>query len=177
MDIIRKIKVGTIATTYVETGTVDDNNNPIKIKIAIEYCDNSAKQGITFGTHKEMLNKGAWQSDPQPHLPYSRKEYIRLFRIGFQFKTFKFIGELLKGKDNNIIWHIYPYEKEFKKGMIIISDVIKPDRYYQRNIYDLTIKNDRLKNILDTFRETNIFYANDLVGTDFKQAIDFTIKK
>ena len=81
----------------------------------------------------------------------------------------KKVPEMMRGLGQGV--------KEFKKGMIIISDVIKPDRYYQRNIYDLTIKNDRLKNILDTFRETNIFYANDLVGTDFKQAIDFTIKK
>lgn len=178
MDIVRKQKLGTIAVTYAETGTYDEENNPIKIKIAIEYCDNSSKQGITFGTHKNMLNKGEWQSDPQPHLPNSRKEYTRLFVIGFQFKTFKFIGELLQGKDNNIIWHIYPYDKkEFKKNTIIISDIIKPDRYYQRNIYDVTIKNERLHKILDTFRESNIFYATDLVGTDFKQSIDFTIKK
>ena len=96
--------------------------------------------------------------------------------LSLQISSLRYI-ELLKGVDNNLIWHIYPYNKEFKKNTLIITDVIKPDRYYQRNIYDITIKNDRLHAILDTFRETNIFYANDEVGTDFKQAIDFTIKK
>ena len=178
MEIVRTQKIGTIITKYIETGTVDDNNNDIKVKIAIEYCDNSAKQGISIGKHKEMLNKGAWQSDPQPHLPKSRKEYIKKFSIGFQYKEFKFIGELLYDKkDKELIWFIYPYEKEFKKNLIIISDVVKSDIHYQRNIYDVTIKKERLKNMLDTFRESNIFYATDLVGTDFKQAIDFTIRK
>ena len=30
---------------------------------------------------------------------------------------------------------------------------------------------------LQTFRENKIFYATDLVGTDFKQCIDFSIRK
>ena len=178
LNIVKNQKQGTIVTTYVETGTEDDEGNPIRVKIALEYCKPSSKAGISIGKHKDMLNKGAWQSDPQPLLPKSRKEYIKKFAIGFQFNEFKFIGELLQdSKDKNILWHIYPYEKEFKHDMIIISDVVKSDIHYQRNIYDTTIKNDRLKDILDTFRESNIFYATDLVGTDFKQAIDFTIKK
>lgn len=179
MEIVRKQKLGTIVTTEAHTGSIDeDTGKEITIKIAIEYCNNSSKAGISFGTHKDMLNKGAWQSDPQPHLPKSRKEYEKKFSLGFQYKEFKFIGELLYDKiDKHLIWHIYPYEKEFKPKMLIISDVVKPDIYYQRNIYDVTIKNDRLKMILDTFRESNIFYANDLVGTDFKQAIDFNIRK
>lgn len=179
MDIVRNQKIGTIAVSYAHTGSIDEETGKeILIKIAIEYCANSSKQGITFGTHKEMLNRGAWQSDPQPRLPKSRKEYIKKFNIGFQFKTFKFMGELLLDKENkNLIWFIYPYNKEFKKKMIIISDIIKPDIYYQRDIYNPTFKNEKLKTVLDTFRESNIFYATDLVGTDFKQAIDFTIKK
>ena len=55
--------------------------------------------------------------------------------------------------------------------------MIELNKRYQRNIYNITINNDRIKNILNTFTEGNIFYSNDLCGTDFKQAIDFTIRK
>ena len=42
----------------------------------------------------------------------------------------------------------------------------------------MSINNDKLRRFMyDTFRENNIFYANDLVGTDFKQVIDFEIKR
>lgn len=178
MDIVRNQKIGTIAVSYADTGSLDDEGNPIKIKIAIEYCDNSAKQGITFGTHANMINRGEWQSDPQPRLPKSRKCYEKKFNIGFQFKTFKFMAELLKDKEEkNLIWFIYPYDKEFKDKTLIVSDIVSTNIYYQRDIYNPTFKNDKLKEVLGTFRETNIFYATDLVGTDFKQAIDFTIKK
>ena len=125
-----------------------------------------------------MLNKGSWQSDPQPILPKSYKDYKLLYRIGFQFKEFKFIGEYLKDNETKEkLWFIYPYNDEFKNNIIVISDIIKSSKYYQRNIYDITLKNDKIKMILDTFREGNIFYANDLAGTDFKQCIDFSIRK
>lgn len=178
LHIVRKIKIGSIVTVNAETGSEDDNGNPITIPISLEWCDNSAKQGISFGTHKNMLNKGEWQSDPQPQLERSYKDYKVSYRIGFEYKGFRFLGELLFDNiTKNYIWFIYPYNKEFKKDLIIFSDIVKADYHYQRNIYDLTIKSDRLNKILDTFRESNIFYSSDLVGTDFKQAIDFSIRK
>ena len=177
-NIVKNQKQGTIITKYIDTGTEDDEGNPIEIKLAIEYCKSTGKSSFAIGKHKDMLNSGTWQSDPQPHLPKSRKEYKLLYRIGFQYKEFKFIGELIKDYDSkDYVWFIYPYDKEFKDNLLIFSDVIKLNRRYQRNIYDITINNDRIKNILATFREGNIFYSSDLCGTDFKQAIDFTIRK
>ena len=165
---------GTILTRYLDTGTEDENNNPIKIKLAIEYCKSTGKSSFSIGKHKDMLNKGTWQSDPQPHLPKSYNCYKVLFRIGFLYKEFKFIGELLKD-DKNAVWFIYPYDKDFKDNLLIFTDVVKLNKRYQRNIYNLTIKNERIEKILSTFREGNIFYSTDLCGTDFKQAIDFSI--
>ena len=177
-NIVKNQKQGTIITKYLDTGTENDEGIPIQIKLAIEYCKSTGKSSFAIGKHKDMLNKGSWQSDPQPHLPKSRKEYKLLFRIGFQYKEFKFIGELIKDYESkDSVWFIYPYDKEFKDNLLIFTDVIKLNKRYQRNIYDITINNDRIKNVLETFREGNIFYSSDLCGTDFKQAIDFTIRK
>ena len=94
------------------------------------------------------------------------------------YQSFKFIAELLQDKENkDICWFIYPYDGDFEKDILIFTDVINPSVYYQRNIYDITIKNDNLQNLLNTFREDKIFYATDLVGTDFKQVIDFSIRR
>ena len=79
---------------------------------------------------------------------------------------------------DDIVWFIYPYEKEFTSDIIIISNVVKTSPLWQRDIYDITLPNKRIHDILrDTFHESMIFYASDLCGTDFKQVIDFTIKK
>ena len=178
LKIISTQKQGTIITKYIDTGTYTDEGEPIRVKIAVEYCKSTGRSSYSIGKHKDMLNKGSWQSDPQPHLPKSYNDYKKVYRLGFEFKEFRFLGELLLDKDTkDMIWFIYPYSKEFKKDLLIISDIVKTDYHYQRNIYDVTIKSERLHTILDTFRESNIFYSSDLVGTDFKQAIDFSIRK
>ena len=125
-----------------------------------------------------MLNKGSWQTDPQPHLPKSKNEYKSVFRFVFLYKSFKFICEyLLDKKTNESCWFIYPYKGEINDKTVVISDMIKVSRYWQRDIYNTNFKNQTLNDLLKTFREGKIFYSSDLCGTDFKQVIDFTIKK
>lgn len=171
-EIISKQKQGTILTKEIESG--DDD----KVLLAIEYCKSTGVSSHTIGFNKDMMNDGSWQSSPQPHLPKSKKEYDIRYRIGFMYQSFKFIAELLQYKiTKEICWFIYPYEGDFDNDLVIFTDVINPSIYYQRNIYDITIKNENLQNLLNTFREDKIFYATDLVGTDFKQVIDFSIRR
>lgn len=177
MDIIRNLKQGDIKTKWISTNSTDDEGRDVEVLLAIEYCRSTGNSSFAIGKHADMLNKGDWQSDPQPHLSYSYKEYKMLFRIGFQYQSFKFLAEFLMDKDSNTLWFIYPYNREFKKNLIVFSDIIKESNYWQKDIYNPTFKNENIRNILSTFKESKIFYATDLVGTDFKQAIDFIIRK
>lgn len=174
-SIVSKQKQGTIETKEIES-TSDDI-----VKLAIEYCESTGTSSHTIGWNKDMMNDGSWQSNPQPHLPKSYKCYKVAFRFIFQYQSFRFISELLQDKEekDKICWFIYPMDdkKEIKKNQLVISDKIDINPYWQRNIYDITLKSESLKNILSTFREDKIFYCNDLVGTDFKQVIDFTIRR
>ena len=180
LKIVKTQKQGTIENVYLPTGTIDERTGlEYKVKLSIEYCKNSGATSFAIGRHKEMLNKGAWQSDPQPHLPKSLKNYKKLMNILFFYQGFKYIGELLMDKETSeIAWFIYPYNGQIKDKQIVFSDRIRISNYWQRNIYDTTFRNDKLNKLLyNTFRESKIFYATDLCGTDFKQVIDFTIKK
>lgn len=172
-QIISKQKQGTIE--IVEIPSTDDDI----VKIAIEYCESTGASSHTIGFNKDMMNDGSWQSSPQPHLPKSKKDYNVLFRFGFMYQSFKFLCEFLQDKEktSNVCWFIYPFEGEFKKDILIITDQIKIEKNYQRNIYDITLPNENLKNLLQTFREDIIFYASDMCGTDFKQVIDFSIRR
>ena len=117
---------------------------------------------------------------PQPKLPKSRKEYKCLLKVGFFYQGFKFSGEFLKEKNsNNTCWFIYPQTKDFKEKTIIFSDIIKTSPYWQTDIYSITkIKNDKLRKFfIETFRECNVFFSDDLTGTDFKQALNFTLRR
>lgn len=173
LDTIRQMKQG-------EIRKINFQNDETTVSIAIEYCRDSGGKKLAIGDAKSMIDSGSWQTTPQPKLPKSKKEYDVKYRIGFLYKGFKFLAELLQDKiTKDIIWFIMPYNKEFKDNILIFSDVVKPNINYQRDIYQVSFRreNKRLQELLDTFRENCIFYSDDLTGTDFKTAIDFVIKK
>lgn len=171
-EIFRNLKQGEIKTKEIQN---EENN----VTIAIEFCRASGGKTMAIGNASSMIDSGSWQTFPQPHLPKSYKEYKVLFRFGFQYKGFKFLCEYLQDKEDytNVCWFIYPYSKEFSDKLIVFSDIIKISNFWQRDIYNITIKNDKLKNLFMTFKENKIFYANDMTGTDFKQVIDFNIRR
>ena len=179
LKIITHQKQGTIESVFLDTGDFDiETGESIKLKCSIEYCKSTGVSSYAIGKHKSMLNTGSWQSDPQPHLPKSYKLYKKLYRIMFYYKSFKFIGEyLIDNETHDTCWFIYPYDDIIKDNILVFSDVIKTSRFWQRDIYNPSIHNDVIKNLLSTFRENKIFYASDLCGTDFKQSIDFDIRK
>lgn len=171
-NIISRQKQGTIEVK--EIPDIIEGNPPVKI--AIEYCASTNRTSGTIGTNAQMINTGAWETHPQPHLPKSYTAYNCIYRFGLQYQNFRFIAELLSDKKDTI-WFITPYNKEFKDNFLVFSDVIKSSPYWQRDIYNVSINNIKLKNLLNTFRENKIFYANDMTGTDFKQVIDFIIRR
>ena len=176
LQIISNQKQGTIEEVNLGTGSYDETGQEICLKLAIEYCKSTGTSSFAIGKHKDMINSGSWQTDPQPKLPKSYREYKVLFRFAFLYKSFKFICELLKDKQDEI-WFIYPYKGKLKDDIIVFSDIIKPSDYWQRDIYNTNFRNENLNNLFKTFRENCIFYSSDMCGTDFKQAIDFTIRK
>lgn len=169
--IFRNLQQGEIKTKIIKTENME-------IKIAIEYCMSSGGKAMTIGNASKMVDSGAWQTFPQPKLSKSIKEYNILYRFGFLYKGFRFLCDYIEDKvTHDLCFFIYPHNKEFKEDLIVFSDVIKESIYWQRDIYNISINNDNLKKFFQKFKENRIFYADDLVGTDFKQVIDFTIKK
>lgn len=178
LEDMRKLKQGQM--TEIDTGTEYEleNGDIKKVTIAIEYCRSSGGKTLAFGSAKTMIDSGSWQSRPQPKLNESKKLYNILYRFGFQYSGFKFLCELLEHKESKeICFFIYPFKKEFSNNIIVFSDTIKISKYWQRDIYNISIKNKKLQNIFSQFKENKIFYSDDLTGTDFKQCIDFIIRR
>lgn len=177
-NIMFNLKQGEIKSLWIPTGEVDEEGYEVKVKLAIEHCASVSGSNYAIGTHARSTNKGEWQSDPQPHLPKPFKEYDILYRIVFLYKGFKFMANyLMDKKTNDLIWFVYPYTKEIPLDIIVFSDEIRTSPYWQRDIYNPSIKNRKLCDLLKTFKENKIFYATDLCGTEFKSSIDFEIRK
>ena len=170
-NIFRNLKQGEIEVKEIQ-------NEENKVKIAIEYCKSSGGKTMAIGNAASMVDKGSWQTFPQPKLPKSYNEYNVLFRFGFQYKGFRFLCDYLEDKVlHETIFFIYPHQKEFRENIFVFSDEIRVSSYWQRDIYNISIKNDKLRNLFMKFKENKIFFSSDLCGTDFKQVIDFMIRK
>lgn len=175
--ILSEQKQGTIIVKDMDTGDFDENGNRIVVKLAIEYCKSVGRSSFVFGKSTQTINSGGWQADPQPQLPKSYNEYKVIFRFIFFYSGFKFLCELLQDDEQSVIWFIKPFKGSIKPRTIVFSDIIKTSPYWQCDIYNTDFPNRKLNDLFKTFREKSIFYANDLCGTDFKQAINFSIKK
>lgn len=172
MGLMRKQEQGSIITKTFEVGSNQ------KILMALEFCEDSGETSFTIGTHADMLNNGNWQSDPQPHLDKSINLYDVVFRCVFEYKMFRFLGSYLHDPETGeSVWFICDKFSEIKPGTFVFSDVIKQDGRYFRDPYSIRTKNTKILTILSDFRENKIFYSTDLTGTDFKQSIDFTIRR
>lgn len=149
----------------------------INMTLSVEYCKQTNQKSFAIGTSASMISGGKWLSDKQPHLDFSIKSYKPILRIVFVYYDFKFLATLLS-KKNTLVWFICPKKTEVKKNTIVIGQV-NESPLYSKNIYNLDYRiNEKIRNLISkTFTESNIFYSTDLCGTDFKQCVDFLIKK
>lgn len=155
----------------------DDINEKTIVKIAIEYCGASGGKQMSIGS--SMIDKGGWDTNPQPSLPKSYKKYDVKFRCVYKFKSYMYMAEFLQDKETkDICWFVYPKNTQIRKNTFVFSDEISTSPFWFRNPYDIiTLRNQKLKKLFETFRESIIFFSDDLTGTDFKNSIDFMIKR
>lgn len=154
------------------------NNN---LKLSIEYCIPTGQKVYAVGDSAKMIGGGDWLSNPQPTLCFSYKNtYIKkILTIVIEMKTFKYLARLFYNKNDRIFfWLIVPKRNAIKKNTIVVSDTVSyGNRLLYTNIYNVNITDKILTIINDTFIEKNIFYCDDITGTEFKNVINFQIRR
>lgn len=164
VDIVKKMTPDTIETTNIE----DTDGN--KYLMAIEYCaGNKGGAALNLGKSAANISSGDWYSEPQPKLPGSYNTYEVLYRFVVEQKGFRYLVELLTDRVN-MFWFVKPKCGAVKDNTIVISDVVNVNNMYYTTITEAinNVRSDKVKRILKTFTESNIFYCSDLVGTEFK---------
>ena len=151
------------------------------LTLSIEYCMPTGQTAYALGDSVSMIEGGDWLSNPQPTLSFSYKNtYIKkILTIVIEMKTFKFLARLFYNKLNRIFfWLIVPKRNSIKKNTIVVTDTVRyGNRFLYTNIYNINI-NDKILNLINaTFIEKNIFYSDDITGTEFKNVINFQIRR
>lgn len=169
---IPKQAQGTIETYSYTTQETDENNNPIIVNIAVEFCENlSHNSKMFFGSSAGMITTGAWQSKEMPHLEGNKlQDYSLLHIVIFKINGFKFRAEFLLQNDTGIcLWFISPKTTEIKKEDRVVTD--KPVLYNAITTIGLIPLSENERQAFNYLNEGKVFYSDNLTGTDFENCL------
>lgn len=166
---IRKQKMGTIDDYYHLTEDVDDNGEPIVVKIAVEHSAPSPKKSkMFFGRAAKSIQGGAWETNEYPKLPDKLDNYDEIYALTYQSITdFNFTVKLLIHKESaHILTYIYPAKAVHER---IITGAFSPDPNITPGLRrDLQVE----CMIHNCFVDNKVVYSDNLTGDDFKASCE-----
>ena len=161
---IPRQKQGTIDTYEVQTQQLDDNNEPVKIKISVENAEGSTTGKMFFGSAAKMIDNGAWHTSKQyPGLPRPYADYTKVYTVVMFGYGFTFLLELLQFK-NEYVWFVTPKTTPIQRGTRTISNTFSPDLMHTNGFVALNEGERRAFNLL---LQNKIAYSDSLTAEDF----------
>lgn len=169
---IPKQQQGTIDIYEHESMDLDENGEPLKIKMAVEFCENSGRNSkMFFGASSKMISTGAWQTKEVPHLQGNKQlDYVVMHRIVIKYKNFKFNCEFLLEKETgNVCWYVYPKTSDITNDERVITDTATSlNMLTTIGFIPLSASE---KTALGYMFEGRIYYSDNLTGSDFEQCL------
>lgn len=163
-----KLKQGTITVYNHETLQLGDE--PVKIKIAVEYTESKVTQAMIFGKHKKMIVDGDWETRDYPKLPENLSFYRQWYTIYMIYRDFKFVIRLLSDSNKYSFLYVYPYTKEtLPDNARVVTDTIKLDYMYTVNLSIYRTKYDRL--VYQLLNDSRVVFSDNLTATSFYQTL------
>ena len=162
---VPKQKQGTIDVyTYVSTER-DENGDQIVVKIACEYCEDSAGTSkVIFGN--KMITTGEWQTDEKNHLPLVYGEYERHLSVLVDDELTLFRIDLLSYERQPLL---YIHEDTRKWTDYDRYDIVITDRFYHEPKYVRRLS--AYPKICAIFKRLfdigKVCYEDNLIGTTF----------
>ena len=154
------------------------NDNGEDTDLAIYMTDSlNYNSGMFFGKSADNITKGGYETEPQPHLPKSVREYNVIYDLVMQYDYTMFYLQLLQDKKeaNNIVWYVTPKTSPIKKGSRVVSTEFQTDPMYSRFLVGLTAMEE---SIFSMIRLGKICFSDDLTGTEFYSVLQhFTSRR
>lgn len=170
-------KVRNLGLNSVESFTYPNTEGPDTTVKVYRTDSLGFNSGMFFGSSGKNISGGAYEADPQPHLPKSIREYRQLYDMVIQHEYIMFYLQLLQDNTecNNIVWYVEPKTSPIKPGTRVISTEFSTDPMYSRTLQGLTPNEEMIFQML---RSGKVCFSDDLTGTEFKAVINhFTSRR
>lgn len=166
---IPKMNQGDIDIYSHETDQTDDDGEPVVVKIAVEFCENSGNNSkMFFGRNSKMITSGTWESKEYPHLERRLDTYDCFYDIYFIYGSTAYHLKLLFDDCLGFFAYVYPCTRDIPKDARVISDArtLAPNTtlsiLHKRSKYDILV--------LRLLKERKVAFSDNLTGTNFFQS-------
>ena len=164
-------KPGTIDLYEHATDQIDENGNPVVIRIAVELCENSGNNSkMFFGQGAKMITSGEWYSEEQPKLSRPYEEYEHMIDVGFYFRGIGFLGHVIRDPDDEVfLLYVEEWQPDvFPRDMRILTDVYDLSPIITKN-WSKRFRHDGV--IASLIKNNKLAFSSNLTGTEFRQMI------
>lgn len=159
-------KQGTIDIYNMKTDQVDEFNQQIIIKIAVELCANSgANSKMFFGVRSKSITSGTWEAEVQPHIPYKYDDCNKVYMFTVVKFNMLYACEILKHGEEMFIF-VHPTKRINSKR--IIQDDYSPDMLTTQRFIALT-RGDEVA--IKLIKMNKICFSDNLTGSEFKSNV------
>lgn len=162
---VERQKAGTIDIYNYHTEQVDEDGQPVTVKIAVEYCANSGNNSkMFFGTKTNMITSGVWETKEYPHLPDTEKHFETLYTCYMQFNDFKFTLRFMRHfTSREVLWYITPKTTQISDTARIITNHFSTNPKQTSDFVPLIPAEKRIFGLLTT----SACFSDNLTAQDF----------
>lgn len=154
-------------------GTIEDyeieNDDGTRIKIACEYCENSATRSkMFFGADSKMTNEGKWLTREQPRPTLEMLEGAHeVFCFVVEFNETRFLARVMTAADGGVFLYVVPKTTAVQPFTQIYSNRVTADPYTTRGLTPRTAREREILVLIDK----RAFFSDNLTGTEFYETV------
>lgn len=154
-------------------GTIDDyqivSENGVVVKIACEYCANSAtKSKMFFGADSKMTNEGKWltRECPTPTIEMFEQSE-KQFEFVLEWNSTRFLCTVLCGRGGEQWLYVTPKTTAVQPYTQVYTNCVTANPYYSRGLFPRTLREKKILALI----ETRTFFSDNLTGTEFSETL------
>ena len=154
--------------TY-EMRTLNDNIVTIKLW---NIKPREEQSGMFFGNSARNIDGDTYKIEEQNKLDDKIENYNVIYNVVVKVQKIKYLMQFLQHKKDTtrLCWYVVPKTTDIQKDTRIVSDEFSTDILTTKGFIPL---NENEKMIFNYIKNDKICFVNNMIGTEFKQALKF----
>lgn len=160
------------ATDTIDTYEMQTlNGNVVTIKMW-NIKPREEQSGMFFGNSARNIDGDTYKIEEQNKLDDKIENYNVIYNVVVKVQKIKYLMQFLQHRKDTtkLCWYVVPKTTDIQKDTRIVSDEFSTDILTTKGFIPL---NENEKMIFNYIKNDKICFVNNMIGTEFKQALKF----